>query len=70
MSEPTPVDAKDPAKKNSEILDATADEATVSMDLQDVTCVWNDAEFRQGDRVSADGQVYECSYGRWIPLDE
>ena len=69
MSGPKAVEPADPAKKTSEILDATSDEATVQMDQLDQNCVWNDENFAQGDQISVDGQCYECSFGRWIPLD-
>jgi len=60
------VDAVDPSKKNSEIVDATADEATVSMELQNAKCYWNDVEYSQGSRVNSGGKCYECSFGHWV----
>jgi hypothetical protein len=70
MSALTPVQPADPGKKTSEILGPSSDEATVKMDLQNAKCLWNDAEFAQGDRVSVDGACYECSFGRWLPVDD
>jgi len=64
------VDAQDASKNNSEIVEAAADETTVSMELQDAKCYWNDAEFSRGDRVNADGKSYVCSYGRWVILED
>ena len=64
------VDTVDASKKNSEIVGATADEATVSMDLQDAKCYWNDVEFSQGARVNSGGICYECSYGRWVEQED
>lgn len=70
MSAPKEVRPADPARKTSEILGQTADERTVKMDLQDAKCYWNDEEFGQGQQVSVDGTCYECSFGRWLPLDD
>ena len=64
------VDAVDASKKNSDIVEAGADVTTVSMDLQDAKCFWNDAEYSRGDRVNLDGKVYECSFGRWVEQEE
>ena len=66
----TSVEAVDPAKNNSEIIGTTSDEATVSMDLQDAKCHWNDAEFSQGDQVNLDGKYYVCSFGRWVEVSD
>ena len=66
----TPVEPIDPAKKNSEILGPTSDEATVQMDMQDDKCFWNDAEFSQGDEISSDGKSYTCSFGRWLERED
>jgi len=70
MSEPTQVDAADASKKTSEILGPSSDEATVQMDQLDAKCHWNDAEFETGQQVISEGKCYECSFGRWIPLDD
>lgn len=70
MSEPTPVEAVDPSKKTSEIAGPTADEATVAMDLEGAKCHWNDVEFEQGQQVVNDGTCYECSFGRWVQIDD
>ena len=64
------VDAIDPSKKNSEIVSATADEATVSMELQDAKCYWNDTEYTRGARVNSGGICYECSFGRWVEQED
>ena len=64
-----PVANPDPARKTSAISGPTSDEATVSMDLANAKCVWNDAEYATGDRVSNDGKTYECSYGRWVEVE-
>jgi len=63
------VESVDPAKKTSEITGLTSDEATVSMDLADAVCFWNDTEYAQGSRVNTDGKCYECSFGRWIEIE-
>jgi len=72
MSSNNPVDVEpvNPAKKTSEILGPMSEEATVRMDLQDEHCYWNDAEFSQGDQVAVDGKRYECSYTRWLEVDD
>lgn len=64
------VEPADPAKTTSEIAGPTADEATVSMEMMNANCYWNDAEYSQGQRVSTDGKCYECSFGRWIEVDD
>ena len=64
------VEAPDPEKKTSDILGPMSEEATVRMDLQNDHCYWNDAEFSQGDQVSHDGKRYECSYTRWVEVDD
>lgn len=64
------VDPVDPAKKTSEIAGPSADEATVSMDMMSESCYWNDQEFKLGQRVSVDGKCYECSFGRWLELED
>ena len=69
-SNAVPVEAPDSAKKTSEILGPMSEEATVEMDLQNEKCYWNDVEFSQGDQVIADGKCYECSYTRWLEVDD
>ena len=64
------VDPVDPAKKTSERADPSADEATVSMELMIENCFWNDREFKLGQRVSSGGKYYECSFGRWLEIDD
>ena len=66
----TPVEQIDSSKKTSEILGPMSEEATVQMTKQKEKCYWNDAEFSQGDQVSQDGECYECSYGRWVKVDD
>ena len=70
MANAIPVDAADPSKKISEIIGPTSDEATVQMSELDQQCFWNDTEFSQGDKISADGHQYECSFGRWIVSED
>ncbi len=67
MTDATEVGAIDPSKKNSEILGPTSDEATVQMSELEQTCYWNDVEYAQGKQVIAEGKIYECSFGKWIP---
>ena len=69
-SNPVEVEAPDSSKKTSEILGPMSEEATVRMDLQNEQCYWNDAEFSHGDQVSVDGKRYECSYTRWVEVDD
>ena len=69
MPDPIRVDVADPSKKTSEILGPTSDEATVQMSELTQKCYWNDVEYEQGARVEAGNDCYECSFGRWIPLD-
>lgn len=65
MSEPTPVSSAEAGKKTSAIIHDSA-ASTVSMDLENAQCHWNGQSFNQGDRIDADGTVYECSYGCWV----
>ena len=69
-SNAVPVETPAPSKKTSEILGPMSEEATVRMDLQSENCYWNDAEFSQGDQVTVDGKRYECSYSRWLEVDD
>ena len=64
------VDPANPAKKTSEIAGPSASEATVSMELINENCFWNDREFKLGQRVSTGDNCYECSFGRWLLIDE
>lgn len=64
------VEAVDASKKTSAIVEAGADVTTVSMDLQDAKCYWNDVEYSRGSRVNSGGKVYECSFGRWVEQEE
>jgi hypothetical protein len=70
MSAPTQVKPAEAGKKTSDILSQTGDERTVKMDLQDEKCFWNNQEFSQGTRVETDGKCYECSFGRWLPIED
>lgn len=69
-SNPVEVEAPDSSKKTSEILGPMSEEATVRMDLENKHCYWNDAEFSHGDQVIVDGKRYECSYTRWLEVDD
>jgi len=64
------VEAVDASKKTSVIVEAGADVTTVSMELQDAKCYWNDIEYSRGARVNSDGKVYECSFGRWVEQED
>lgn len=66
----TEVDAINNSKKNSEVLGPGSDEATVQMDQLEEKCYWNDVEFSNGDQVSSAGKCYECSFGRWVEVDD
>lgn len=70
MSDPVRVDIADPSKKTSEILGPTSDEATVQMSELTERCYWNGVEYAQGVRIMAGNECYECSFGRWITLDD
>ena len=67
---PTPVDAVDPAKNTSTILESMGSETTVKMDMQDAKCYWNDVEFSRGQQVSLNDECYECSFGRWVKVED
>jgi len=66
----TPVEPIDPTKKSSNITGPTSDEATVSMELLDAKCLWNDVEYSQGAEINTDGKSYVCSFGRWIKAED
>jgi len=70
MAEPKVVEPADPSKKTSQILDATSDEATVQMDQLNQECFWNDEAFAQGARIDVGGTCYECSFGRWVTVED
>ena len=67
---PTPVEAVDPAKNTSTILESMGGETTVKMDMQDAKCYWNDEEFSRGQQVTLDDDCYECSFGRWVKVED
>ena len=64
------VDPADPAKKTSEIAGPSADEATISMELMNENCYWNDREYKLGQRITTGDKCYECSFGRWLEIDD
>ena len=66
MSGRATVQKMDSKKKNSPITESVAEESTVMLDNVPVKCVWNDQEFKEGQQVECDGQVYECNYGHWV----
>lgn len=68
MSSPIAVESKDPAKRNSPTTGPVDDESTVVLDQAANTCIWNDAEFREGQRVDSEGKVFECTFGRWVEV--
>jgi hypothetical protein len=63
------VEPIEPSKRSSDIAGPTGDEATVSMEMMNAKCYWNDAEYENGGRVNSEGKVYECTYGRWIHVE-
>jgi hypothetical protein len=65
-----PVEAVDPDKKTSSLLGPITEESTVQYNLKDQKCYWNDVEFEAGDRILNGGTCYECSYGRWVIVEE
>jgi len=67
---PTPVEPVDPVKRTSDVLGLMSEEATVQISKQNEKCYWNDDEFSHGDQVDTDGDCYECSYGRWVKVDD
>ncbi|MEX2352912.1 MAG: hypothetical protein WD709_01900 [Gammaproteobacteria bacterium] len=69
MADATPVEAADESKKTSEILGPSSGEATVQMSEMDQKCYWNDVEYEQGAKVSAEGKQYTCSFGKWVLTD-
>lgn len=69
-SDPVEVETPDSSKNTSEILGPMSEEATVRMDLQNEKCYWNDAAFSHGDQITVEGKSYECSYSRWLEVDD
>ncbi len=66
MADKTTVKAMDPALQNSALIDEADGESTVVLDDADQQCVWNGESFTDGAMVECDGDVFECSYGRWV----
>lgn len=69
--QPTLVEAAEPDKKTSRIVDLDA-ATTVRLDSEAKTspCYWNDADFAPGEKIMVDGQCYECMYAMWSPVSE
>ncbi len=67
---PTHVKPVDPARNTSTVLGPMSEQSTVQMNLQKEKCYWNDTEFSQGEQIISDGKCYECSYGRWVEVDD
>lgn len=70
MSDITPVEAMDSSKENSRIEIPSEMESTVMIDKAADTCVWNGQSFSDGQQVGNDGKVYECSYGKWVLIED
>ncbi len=70
MADAIRVNGADPAKKTSEILGPSSDEATVQMSELAERCYWNDIEYQQGVRIIDGEDCYECSFGKWVLLDD
>lgn len=68
MSDAKTVEAADPAKKTSKITGPVDNDATVLTVEGDIKCFWNDEEFSNGERVSAEGKTYEASNGLWVEV--
>ena len=66
MADKTIVTPMDPALQNSPLIDETDEESTVMLDGTNQQCVWNGQTFADGAMVECDGDVFECSYGRWV----
>ncbi len=70
MSKTTTVDAVDPLKKTSKVIDSAGNEVTVQMTDTEAKCYWNDAEFSAGAEIDANGKRYECSFGYWVEVSD
>ena len=68
MSDPKQVEPVDPGKKTSAITGPVDGDATVLTTDADVKCYWNDEEFDNGDRITAEGKCYEASNGKWVEV--
>ena len=66
MSDKVQVGPMDTSKKNSPVLAALDDEATVALNGATSVCYWNGQEFAEGELVSCGGREFECSLGNWI----
>jgi hypothetical protein len=66
MADKTIVTPMDPALQNSPLIDDSDEEATVMLDGPAQQCVWNGQSFADGAMVECGGDVFECSYGRWV----
>jgi hypothetical protein len=66
MADKTTVTPMDPALQNSPLVDESDEESTVMLNGATKQCVWNGQSFADDAKVECDGDVFECSYGRWI----
>ena len=66
MADKTIVSPMDSALQNSPRIDEVDEESTVMLDGTNKQCVWNGQTFADGAMVECDGDVFECSYGRWV----
>ncbi len=70
MADRTPVAPMDSKQKNSPVSGPIEGESTVMLDSATTTqCYWNGQEFAEGALVESEGQVFECTYGRWVRHD-
>ena len=66
MTDTIEVEAEDPTKKTSEIINPSSDEITVKVTEMEQNCIWNDIEYDQGVNIISEGKTYKCSFGKWI----
>jgi hypothetical protein len=59
----TSVGPIDKTRINSLIVD---DQKLSIIDLHDSDCYFNGQKYPNGSLISAQGEIYQCSYGTWI----
>ena len=64
MADVVEVEAEDPSKKTSDIINLSADEITVTVTELEQNCFWNDVEYDQGVKITSEGIIYKCSFGK------
>jgi hypothetical protein len=63
------VGAPDPERRNSPIVDESADNEQTGLDLDEVEfarCQFNDVDYADGSLVCSGDELLRCSRGKWL----